>query len=169
MSNEENLTSSEIKALRELLDIERIKELRLSYSYLMDARDLDNLMNVFADGAVCGYGPYGDWVGKDVIYNNYKETFKDTLDTPFVSMHVNTNHLVKITGPDKAKGRVYLLDGITKNMDGSDIEDGKSNFLWLALYDEEYVKINGVWKIKKMNLEFFWPERHISEGFSTDF
>ena len=169
MSNEENLTSNEIKALRDLLDIEKIKELRLSYSYLMDARDLDNLMNVFADGAVCGYGPYGDWVGKDVIYNNYKETFKDTLDTPLVSMHVNTNHLVKITGPDKAKGRVYLLDGITKNMDGSDIEDGKSNFLWLALYDEEYVKIDGVWKIKNMNLEFFWPERHISEGFSTDF
>ena len=169
MSNEENLTSNEIKALRDLLDIEKIKELRLSYSYLMDARDLDNLMNVFADGAVCGYGPYGDWVGKDVIYNNYKETFKDTLDTPFVSMHVNTNHLVKITGPDKAKGRVYLLDGITKNMDGSDIEDGKSNFLWLALYDEEYVKIDGVWKIKNMNLKFFWPERHISEGFSTDF
>ena len=59
MSNDESLTSEEIKSLRNLLDIEKIKELRLRYSYLMDARDLDNLMNVFADGAVCGYGPYG--------------------------------------------------------------------------------------------------------------
>ena len=57
MSNDESLTSEEIKSLRNLLDIEKIKELRLRYSYLMDARDLDNLMNVFADGAVCGYGP----------------------------------------------------------------------------------------------------------------
>ena len=122
MSNDESLTSEEIKSLINLLVIDIIKELRLRYSYLMDARDLDNLMNVFADGAVCGYGPYGDWVGKDVIYNNYKETFKDTLDTPFVSMHINTNHLVKITSPNEAKGRVYLLDGMTKNMDGSDIE-----------------------------------------------
>ena len=70
MSNDESLTSEEIKSLKNLVDIEKIKELRLRYSYLMDARDLDNLMNVFADGAVCGYGPYGDWVGKDVIYNN---------------------------------------------------------------------------------------------------
>ena len=52
MSNDESLTSEEIKSLRNLLDIEKIKELRLRYSYLMDARDLDNLMNVFADGAV---------------------------------------------------------------------------------------------------------------------
>ena len=91
------------------------------------------------------------------------------INSPFVSMHINTNHLVKITSPNEAKGRVYLLDGMTKNMDGSNIEDGKSNFLWLALYDEKYVKIDGIWKIKNMNLEFFWPERHLSEGFSTDF
>ena len=104
MSNDENLSSEEVAALRDLLDIEKIKELRLSYSYLMDARDLDNLMNVFADGAVCGYGPYGDWVGKDTIYNNYKETFKDSLDTPFVSMHINTNPVsyTHLTLPTKA-------------------------------------------------------------------
>ena len=98
-----------------------------------------------------------------------KETFKDTLDTPFVSMHVNTNHLIEITGPDTAKGRVYLLDVITKNMDGSDIEEGKSNFLWFALYDEQYVKVDGEWKVKRMDLHFFWPERHIAENFSTNF
>ena len=106
MSNE-NFTAEEVKSLRNLIDIEKIKELRHRYSYHMDARDLDKLKDVFADDAICGFGPYGNWVGKDVIYNNYKETFKDTLDTPFVSMHVNTNHLIKITGPDTAKGRVY--------------------------------------------------------------
>jgi hypothetical protein len=169
MSNEEILSNEELIAVRELLDVEKIKELRLQYSYNMDARNLDTLMEVFAEGAICGYGPYGDWVGKDVIYNNYKETFKDTLNTPFVSMHVNTNHLVKVTGPGTAKGRVYLLDGMTKNMDGSDIEPGKSNFLWFGLYDETYIKVKGEWKIERMNLEFFWHERHISKDFSSDF
>ena len=169
MTDENQLSSEEIKKLRDLIDTEEIKKLRLKYSYHMDARELDELMDVFADGAVCGYGPYGDWEGKETIYSNYKETFKDTINTPFVSMHVNTNHLVEITGPDTAKGRVYLLDVITKNMDGSDIEEGKSNFLWFALYDEEYVKINGEWKVKRMDLHFFWPERHISDDFSTKF
>ncbi len=125
MTDENQLSSEEIKKLRDLIDTEEIKKLRLKYSYHMDARELDELMDVFADGAVCGYGPYGDWEGKETIYNNYKETFKDTINTPFISMHVNTNHLVEITGPDTAKGRVYLLDVITKNMDGSDIEEGE--------------------------------------------
>ena len=112
MTDENQLSPDEVKKLRNRLDVEEIKNLRLKYSYYMDARELDDLMNVFADGAVCGYGPYGDWEGKEVIYNNYKETFKDTINTPFVSMHVNTNHIVEITGPDTAKGRVYLLDVI---------------------------------------------------------
>jgi|TARA_B100001250_G_scaffold150884_1_gene129348 hypothetical protein len=169
MTDENQLSPDEVSKLRELIDVEEIKKLRLKYSYCMDARELDQLMEVFADGAVCGYGPYGDWVGKDTIYNNYKETFKDTLETPFVSMHVNTNHLVEITGPDTAKGRVYLIDLITKNMDGTDLEDGQSNILWLALYDEEYVKIDGEWKVKVMNLHFFWPERHVPKEFIAKF
>ena len=79
MTDENQLSSEEIKKLRNLIDTEEIKKLRLKYSYHMDARELDELMNVFADGAVCGYGPYGDWEGKETIYNNYKETFKTQL------------------------------------------------------------------------------------------
>ena len=73
MTDENQLSLDEVKKLRNHLDVEEIKNLRLKYSYYMDARELDDLMNVFADGAVCGYGPYGDWEGKEVIYNNYKE------------------------------------------------------------------------------------------------
>jgi len=40
-------TSEEIKKLRNLIDTEEIKKLRLKYSYHMDARELDELMNVF--------------------------------------------------------------------------------------------------------------------------
>ena len=61
MTDENQLSSEEIKKLRDLIDTEEIKKLRLKYSYHMDARELDELMDVFADGAVCGYGPYGDW------------------------------------------------------------------------------------------------------------
>ena len=91
MTDENQLSSEEIKKLRNLIDIEEIKKLRLRYSYHMDARELDKLMDIFAEGAVCGYGPYGDWEGKETIYNNYKETFKDTLDTPFVSCLLYTS------------------------------------------------------------------------------
>ena len=55
MTDENQLSSEEIKKLRNLIDTEEIKKLRLKYSYHMDARELDDLMDVFADGAVCGY------------------------------------------------------------------------------------------------------------------
>ena len=49
MTDENQLSSEEIKKLRDLIDTEEIKKLRLKYSYHMDARELDELMDVFAD------------------------------------------------------------------------------------------------------------------------
>ena len=36
-------------------------------------------------------------------------------------------------------------------------------------YARKYLQINGEWKVKRMDLHFFWPERHIAEDFSTKF
>tara|TARA_B100001146_G_scaffold14478_1_gene11567 strand:+ start:1007 stop:1504 length:498 start_codon:yes stop_codon:yes gene_type:complete len=158
MTDRSELTESDIKKIKNLIEIEDIKKMRLHYSYFMDIRDLDKLMEVFAEGALCEYGPYGEWRGKETILNNYKETFKETMDNPFASMHVNTNHLVEITGPTSAKGRVYLVDIVT------DVKPDENPFLWFALYDEEYEKIDNSWKIKRTSLEFFWPERHVQDN-----
>lgn len=46
MTDENQLSSEEIKKLRNLIDTEEIKKLRLKYSYHMDARELDDLMDV---------------------------------------------------------------------------------------------------------------------------
>ena len=43
MTDENQLSSEEIKKLRDLIDTEEIKKLRLKYSYHMDARELDKL------------------------------------------------------------------------------------------------------------------------------
>ena len=58
---EKELTSDEIKSLRNLLEVEEIKNLRLRYSYFLDARQLDRGKEVFAEDAVCRFGPYGTW------------------------------------------------------------------------------------------------------------
>ena len=158
MTNNNQLTESEILKLRNLIEIEDIKKMRLHYSYLMDCRDLEKLMEIFTDDALCEYGPYGEWKGKETILNNYKETFKDTMNHYFASMHVTTNHLVEITGPNSAIGRNYLVDIAT------DVKPDENPFLWFALYDEEYKKIDDSWKIKRTSLQFFWPERHIQDN-----
>ena len=51
MTDENQLSSEEIKKLRNLIDTEEIKKLRLKYSYHMDARELDDLMDVLDSGA----------------------------------------------------------------------------------------------------------------------
>ena len=46
MTDENQLSPDEVSKLRELIDVEEIKKLRLKYSYCMDARELDQLMEV---------------------------------------------------------------------------------------------------------------------------
>ncbi len=47
---------------------------------------------------------------------------------------------------------------------GADKKPDENPFLWFALYDEEYKKIDDSWKIKRTSLQFFWPERHIQDN-----
>ena len=47
MTDRSELTESDIKKIKNLIEIEDIKKMRLHYSYFMDIRDLDKLMKVF--------------------------------------------------------------------------------------------------------------------------
>ena len=62
----EPLSDSEIARLREQLEIEAIRKLRLDYTYWMDRRDVDKLTALFTEDALCEYGPYGSWSGRQV-------------------------------------------------------------------------------------------------------
>ena len=154
------LDSSEVARLRELLEVEAIKELRLSYNFLMDLRDLDQLINVFTDDALCEYGPYGSWTGKEEILSNYRSVFTEDLEAPFSSFHPNANHRVQLLSETQAEGQVYLMDFVTH------VSAQENPLLWLGLYDEEYQKIKGEWKIARTSLQFFWPERHAKHPYS---
>ena len=154
------LDSSEIARLREILEIEAIKELRLSYNFLMDLRQLDQLVTIFTDDALCEYGPYGSWTGKEEILSNYCNVFTGDLEAPFSSFHPNANHRVQLLSETRATGQVYLMDFVTH------VSAKVNPLLWLALYDEEYRKIEGSWKIARTSLQFFWPERHAVPPYS---
>ena len=151
---EKALSDSEIARLRQLLEIEAIRQLRIDYSLAMDLRDIDALIKLFADDALCEYGPYGSWSGRQVIFDNYKATFSGDLSGPFTSLHINTNHNVEILSDTTAKGQCYLTDIVTH------VKADENPILWFALYDEEYRKEDGQWKFARTSLQFFWPERH---------
>ena len=39
----------------------------------------------------------------------------------------------------------------------------------LGVYDEDYVKVDGAWKIAECRLQFIWPERNTSDGYPGPF
>ena len=59
--------------VEDLLEIETIRRARVRYSYYLDTGDLDGLVALFTDGAVCEFGPYGVWTGKAMIAENYAQ------------------------------------------------------------------------------------------------
>jgi hypothetical protein len=158
-----DFSPEEIRRLRELLEIEEIRKLGLLYSQLQDHGQLDRLAAIFTADAVCEFGPYGEWHGRDTIRANYAQVRIDFGGQPFFALHANAHHWVELTGPDQAVGRRYLLDMLTTR------GPTENPLLWLGIYDEAYRKEDGCWKIARCSLQFLWPERHLSPGFSLEF
>lgn len=154
MSDDQSFSPEEVKKLRQLLEIEEIKKVKLLYSQLMDLRDVDGLAEIFAEDAVCEFGPYGSWHGKKEIHEKYREVFDGGV--PYGGFHSTTNQWVEMTGPTSAVSRTYLHDIVHE-------PDPRTNpFIWFGIYDEDYEKINGEWKIKRCTLQFLWPQRLIT-------
>ena len=159
--NDGPFTAEEIRELRTLLEIEKIRKVKLLYSQLMDSRDVDGLAEIFAEDAVCEFGPYGTWRGRDEIRANYHEVFKDAI--PYDGIHATTNQWVELTGPATAASRTYLIDVVHE-------PDPRTNpVIWYGLYDEVFGKIDSEWKITRCSLEFLWPKRMVSEGWPGPF
>jgi hypothetical protein len=156
-------TAEEVQRLRNLLDVDDIKKLGLLYSQLQDHAYLDRLAAIFTEDAVCEFGPYGKWEGRETIRTNYAKVKQDMGGEAFAALHANSHHWVELTGPDTAVGRRYLLDLVT----GRPKEEHP--FIWLGLYDEAYRKENGTWKIARITLQFLWPERHLTGDFPGEF
>lgn len=140
--------------VEELLEIEAIRKLRVLYSHHFDGQNLDGLVDLFTDDAVCEFGPDygGDWVGKPRIRANYA-TYLQNEGPPFGVMHAVTNHNVRLVDATTALGRAYLLDLRTT-------EGVENPLILFGVYDDLYRKVNGEWKIHRTRIDFLWPKRH---------
>jgi ketosteroid isomerase-like protein len=157
MTDEMQLDPNEIAALRELLEIEKIRRVKQLYSHLMDSHQIDALADIFTEDAICEFGPeYGSWTGREQIRTNYHGVFDN--GNRFDAMHHCTNHYVDITGPDTATGRSYLLDVMTTT------KPEEQPIVWFGLYDEQYRKVDGTWLISHCTLHFLWPQKMAMPG-----
>ncbi len=80
--------------VEELLEIEEIKQLRIMYSHYLDGGDLEGLVGLFCEDAVCEFGENygGDWVGRETIRKNYSSYTSDEIKPFSMFMHAVNHH-----------------------------------------------------------------------------
>ena len=130
----------------------------------MDAGRIDELAELFTEDAVCVFGTFGEWHGRDEIRANFAAVDREHHGSvPFHAMHATTDHWVEVIGPDTAIGRSYLIDLITEKA------PDEQPIVVLGTYDETYRKVDGAWLVERCVLQFLWPNKQVSDDFTEPF
>jgi len=144
---------SRIKRLEELearrADIEAIKALKHRYFRYVDCKQWDELAECFTGDARSSYsGGKHSFEGRDAIM----AFLKDGLGTNTrISMHQGHHPEIEITGDTTATGVWALQDVVIDRQFNVTIRGA-------AIYRDEYVKVDGEWKIKFTGYERLYEE-----------
>ena len=134
------------RRLKVMEDMEEIKRLKARYcTYCDDNYDADKLASLFVEDAVWDGGIRGRAEGREGI----REFFvRASSRLPF-AVHMVMNPIIEVSG-DTATGIWYLFQPCT-------YADSDRAVWGSARYDEEYVRVNGVWMFKHLKLtSHFW-------------
>ncbi|MFY9327511.1 MAG: nuclear transport factor 2 family protein, partial [Georgfuchsia sp.] len=130
--------------LNRLEDIEAIRRLKYNYTWFLDHKMWDEYKNLMADGMV--YVGTGHEVGKEQFIEIVSKHLAN-----LVTSHQLHQSLIDITSSTTARAVWCLRDDLSNSAKGT-------KFKGRAYYTEDYVKVNGEWKIKKIVLEYLCTE-----------
>lgn len=141
-SAEQRLSDLVLRAQR--LQSEReIENLQRVYGYYLDRRMWDHLSDLFAEDGTIEIGMRGVYLGKRRIRESLELFGPQGLSHGELSDHANLQPVITVA-PDNqtAKGRVHALLMLGTH--------GKSGSLGGGVYENEYVREDGVWKIASL-------------------
>jgi hypothetical protein len=129
-------------------DVNRIENLQGSYGYYTDKMLWDEVVDLFADDGTLEIGPSGVYVGKDSI-RKYLLSLSGGTQGPLPGVlndHFEEQPIVTVA-PDgqsaKGRWRLMLMTGVSGKGSGGNWGEG--------VYENEYVKQGGVWKLRKLH------------------
>ena len=180
MSNEKEIAElkDRIGALERhinrLNDINAIRSLQYTYGYFMDKGLYDEVVDLFAEDGVLSFMG-GFYKGKESVRRLYcgrlRTTFTKGQNNPIDGVlvdHMQSQGVIDITDDGlsaKARFRGFLQGGFHKSM--QDAPARLPRQWWEAgVYENDYVKDNGVWKIKFLNYNLQW-QGTFEEGWSN--
>jgi hypothetical protein len=131
--------------VEELADIEAIKKLKSRYLRFMDQRRWDEWIALFAEDAAIRVTisdeEYCLWQGKKEILEG-----NSSLNTGNTSIHHGHTPDIDLISEDRATGHWMLHDTYLR-------DSGRSESF--GYYEDEYVKIDGTWKVKQINCHLY--------------
>jgi ketosteroid isomerase-like protein len=126
---------------------DEIRQLKHEYCWAFDEGDLDGLMALFTDDAVCELGAFGSWNGRAEILAGYRNQLV-LSGVPGGRLHSVSNSIIRVDG-ETATGRWYLVD--------YDISSGTTEPVRiLATYRDAYRWQGDRWLIARTSLTIHW-------------
>jgi len=134
--------------MKRLEDIDAIKRLKYKYFRCLDSKLWDELAECFTEDATTSYssGKYS-FQGIDAIMQFLKEGLNPTV----ISMHQCHHPEIEITSDTTARGVWALQDYVIATQANISLRGA-------AFYHDEYVKVNGEWKIKHTGYDRIFEE-----------
>lgn len=133
--------------------IEEIKRLKARYcAYCDDNYDPEGIGSLFVEDGIWDGERFGRHVGRDRI----KAFFKSISGEIVFAAHLVLNPIIEVTDAAHATGRWRLIMPATVR------SDGRKEARWLvAAYTESYVRVDGVWLFRTMqvHVNFFEPHQ----------
>jgi len=120
-----------------LEDIESIRQLQAKYQRSLDTRDFDGLSECFVEDAVSSYGNGSmSYSGRDEILN----FLRGAMTVKMPSTHLIHGGEIEVSDSSTASAKWYLEDYLLHRK-------FKLKLHGAAIYDVDYVKSEGQWKI----------------------
>jgi hypothetical protein len=129
-----------------LQDIEDIKKLQRAYGFYLEHWMAAEIIDLFADGPDTALEwPEGKYIGKASVIRYFEQG--EIKDPEFIHQLMQLSPVVDIDPDGKtAKGRWYCFGGVAMPRG-----KGVSQSFMNGIYENDYVKENGKWKIKRFH------------------
>lgn len=123
----------------DLQEIEAIRRLKYRYFRCLDLKMWDEMKDCFVEDATSAYdsGKYS-FAGRDAIIG-FLMQYMDR--STFITVHHGHHPEIDITSPTTATG-IWALQDIVIDL------EHRTTLRGAAYYEDQYVKVNGQWKIK---------------------
>ncbi len=137
--------ADDVRAMvNELRDLEAIKQLKARYCHLVDAGSWDELAQLFTEDAVCDYGFFGRYEGRDRIINGFFRELVSSASS--FNAHMVHNPVIEVHR-DSASGAWYLTAQST-------IQPANQAVWVMGIYHDEFRRVAGKWKLSSLAFEF---------------